>query len=147
MISIRFLVGFLAVLLVSVTRGEPQRAWIEDFAEAKERALDEDKPMLIVFAGSDWCRWCQRLESELLGKEAFVEVAVSHAVLLELDFPRRKKLPIRQQRANRKVFQMLSVESFPTVLLYDPKTETEYWRHGYRSVAVEEYLDWFKASF
>ncbi len=141
------MLGFLAVVLAQDSFASEGTAWFHDFDKGRAIALEQGKPMLIVFTGSDWCQWCQKLDAALLSQDAFVDELSNLAVMVELDFPRRKKLPIRQQRVNRMVFEKLGIKSFPTVLLYDPMEEHEHWRHGYRAVETEEYLDWLKGSF
>ena len=35
--------------------------WQTDFTKAKEKATAEDKPIILVFQGSDWCAPCKNL--------------------------------------------------------------------------------------
>ena len=39
--------------------------WKTDFAAAKKEAAKEDKPIILVFQGSDWCAPCIMLDKEI----------------------------------------------------------------------------------
>ena len=67
--------------------------WLTDFEEAGKQAAKEDKAILMDFTGSDWCGWCIKLDKEVFSKKEFLDFASKHLVLLEVDFPRKKKLP------------------------------------------------------
>ena len=45
--------------------------WLTDFSEAKAKAKEEGKPILIDFTGSNWCGWCIKLKKEVFSKPAF----------------------------------------------------------------------------
>jgi thioredoxin-related protein len=45
--------------------------WLTDFSAAKKKAKEENKPILMLFTGSDWCPWCIKWE-----KEAFSQTGV-----------------------------------------------------------------------
>ena len=65
--------------------------WLEDYQVALERSKSENKPVLISFAGSDWCKPCIKLTREVFETPVFEEFAKGQLVLLLLDFPRLKK--------------------------------------------------------
>ncbi len=112
-----------------------------DFEQAKVQALREAKAMLLLFTGSDWCHWCQKLESEVFAKEEFESLAASKAILVRADFPQRRKLAPRQQRRNQLLKAKWNVEAFPTIILYDPQTDRELWRHSYLKSSPKDYAD------
>ena len=68
--------------------------WYNDISKAVPIALEQDKPILLFFTGSDWCGWCRRLQSEVFAFQQFMEWSNENVILVELDFPRRKQLPI-----------------------------------------------------
>ena len=65
--------------------------WEEDFFQAQEKAFKEQKKLLLVFSGSDWCIPCIRLEKEVWKDSAFLAYAKENLVLYRADFPKRKK--------------------------------------------------------
>lgn len=93
--------------------------WKSDFEAAKTQARKENKPLLLNFTGSDWCGWCIRMKKETLDQTDFRDYAAKHFVLVEVDFPSRKKLPAAQQKANDALKAKYNVEGFPTFLVLD----------------------------
>lgn len=79
-------IAFIIVTMSTITAQE----WQTDFSKAKEIALKEDKPIVLVFQGSDWCAPCIKLDKEVWSTETFKKYAVEHYVMLKADFPRKK---------------------------------------------------------
>ena len=73
---------------------------------------------MAFFTGSDWCGWCKKLQREVFQKEAFVSWANENVILLELDFPRRTKLPQELAQQNQQLQQMFQVRGYPTVWFF-----------------------------
>ena len=76
--------------------------WLTDLNEAKKMASENDKKIVLVFQGSDWCAPCIKLDREIWSTEEFKSYAKEHYVMLKADFPRKKKnaLPENQQTKN-----------------------------------------------
>ena len=66
--------------------------WLTSYEKAQREAEAGNKLLLMDFTGSDWCGWCIMLDKEVFSKPEFKEYASKNLVLLELDFPRRKKM-------------------------------------------------------
>ncbi len=94
-------------------------AWITDAASARRLAAAEHRPVLILFTGSDWCTWCQKLDQEVFSTPHFKSWAAAKVVLLYVDFPRKKPLDAKQAGANQALQQQYGVRGFPTVLFTD----------------------------
>jgi len=97
-----------------------------NFNEAVEVAKDQDKQILMVFSGSDWCKPCIQLRKEILESEEFKSYSVNHLVLLELDFPYRKKnmLSKTQVAHNEQLAEIFNPKGiFPFVLLLDSSVD------------------------
>ena len=72
-----------------------------DVEKAVEISVKTEKLLFFLFfTGSDWCGWCKRLVSEVFQKEEFKNWAKDNVVLVELDFPKRKKLSEKLQVQN-----------------------------------------------
>ena len=78
----------LSLLLVA-TFGYSQN-WKTNLEEAKNQAANENKNILIVFAGSDWCAPCMKLEKIVWKSESFKTEAEKKWVLVRADFPKKK---------------------------------------------------------
>jgi thioredoxin-related protein len=112
---------FLMMVLLGVAlaaRAE-DLAWLTDAAKAQEQAKAEKKLVLLDFTGSDWCGWCIRLHKEVFSKPEFAEYAKKNLVLVEVDFPNKKKLSKEQQEANQALQKKYAVRGYPTIILLD----------------------------
>lgn len=80
----------------------PSPAWTYDLDQALQKAGGEHKYVLLNFSGSDWCAPCIRMHEEVFNTPVFQEVAGRKLVLVNADFPRKKKnqLPEQQQQKN-----------------------------------------------
>ena len=87
--------------------------------EAFKESQKTGKPIMANFTGSDWCGWCKRLDKSVFHTSDFDKWAKDNVVLLELDFPRRFKLPDAVAQQNRGLQQTFGVRGYPTVWLFD----------------------------
>ena len=96
--------------------------WHTNLDEAKQIAQKEHKHILLNFSGSDWCGPCIRLHNEIFGADVFKNMADTQLVLVNADFPRKKKnqLTTQQQAINDKIAdQYNSQGKFPYTVLLD----------------------------
>lgn len=71
--------------------------WFTDFEAARELSRTEDKPLLLYFTGSDWCRPCKNLKADFFNSEDFEERSKDFVLVL-VDLPRNKNLITIEQR-------------------------------------------------
>ncbi|MBD3637960.1 MAG: thioredoxin family protein [Crocinitomicaceae bacterium] len=129
----------------SLQENDEKLTWYTDLDKAYEISEESGKPIFGFFTGSDWCGWCHKLQREVFAKDAFIEWAQKEVVLLELDFPRKKKLPEELAKQNRELQQAFKVTGYPTVWIFfadkDPDTDhfnlTALGKLGYPSGAVK----------
>jgi len=105
----------LILLSVSGVRAE----WLTDYEAGLAKAKDEKKPVLVNFTGSDWCGWCIKLKKEVFTQPAFVNYAKTNLVLVELDFPQKKKQSAQVEKANKILSAKYNIEGFPTLIVLD----------------------------
>ena len=117
-LTIFSLLFFIASAGSAQTANEADLHWYTDIMEAQHVSDSLDKPIFAFFTGSDWCGWCHKLEKDVFEKAEFIEWANSKVVLVELDYPRRKKLPEDVVRQNGQLQQVFRVSSFPTIWLF-----------------------------
>jgi thioredoxin-related protein len=77
--------------------------WLTDFSVAKKKAKEENKPILALFTGSDWCPWCIKWEKEAFSQPEFKNYARTNLVLLFVDFPDKKAAPQSASAGQRSV--------------------------------------------
>jgi thioredoxin-related protein len=116
--------------------------WKIDFEAAKKLASDQDKNIIIVFSGSDWCAPCIKLDKNIWQSEAFKKEAEKEWLLVKADFPRKRanELSKEQTDHNRKLAEKYNMEgSFPLVVLLD-KNAKVLGKMGFKNVSPEEYI-------
>jgi protein disulfide-isomerase len=59
------------------------------------------------------------LEKEVFGGSDFADYATKNLVLVEVDFPHKKKQSKELKKTNEKLQEQYKVEGFPTVVLLD----------------------------
>ncbi|WP_299758314.1 thioredoxin family protein [uncultured Pontibacter sp.] len=121
-------------------------AWTVNFEAAAAKAKAEHKPILMVFAGSDWCKPCIMLRKEVWESEPFKKYANNNLVLLELDFPRLKKnqLPAEQTKQNEALAAKYNQSGeFPLVVLTDENGNVIA-KTGYKAGGPEKYIEHLK---
>lgn len=96
---------------------QPKPRWTASWQEAVAESKASGKVILADFTGSDWCGWCKRLHKEVFNTREFIAWARDRVILLELDFPSRKKQPAELKTQNEELQKRYSIEGFPTVLL------------------------------
>lgn len=128
-------------LFISITSALAQE-WEIDFSKAKQVALDENKVIVLVFQGSDWCAPCIRLDREIWSTESFQEYAKANYVMLQADFPRRKQnaLPEAIAEANAKLADEYNKNGvFPFVVVMNHKGEV-LGETSYKKTTPEAYI-------
>jgi thioredoxin-related protein len=96
--------------------------FFSDVKEAQLKADEEGKSILMVFAGSDWCKPCIQFKKEILESPEFEKFAEEELVILYLDFPAKKKnrLSDEQTAHNEALAARFNKDgSFPKALLMD----------------------------
>lgn len=81
---------FLLVMLSAKSTSQ-STAWFVNSSDAKAYAQKNNVPILLVFAGSDWCKPCMMLKAEILHSDDFLKYYPSQFALLYLDFPMQSK--------------------------------------------------------
>ena len=94
--KILLLVSFI-LFAYSVT----SQNWLIDLNEAKKLASEENKKIILVFQGSDWCAPCIKLDKEIWSTAEFKAYAEDHYIMLKADFPRRKKNALSEQQQTK----------------------------------------------
>lgn len=91
-----------------------------DMEVAKAEAVQHNKDLLVVFAGSDWCKPCIQFKRSILVDSSFQTYAKKHLNVVYLDFPAKKKnaLSPEQVKHNEALAEKYNREGvFPRILL------------------------------
>ena len=129
------------VFICSVIVAHAQE-WQTDFEQAKTLATKENREIIMVFQGSDWCAPCIKLDREIWSSEKFRSYAKDHFVMLQVDFPRKKAnaLTPEQQEKNNKLAETYNKQGFfPFVVVLDSHGH-KLGETGYKKMAPDEYI-------
>ena len=135
----KYILCFL--FLISTSSGYTQN-WNANFEEAKVKAVKENKNILLVFSGSDWCGPCIKLEKVVWKSPEFKVEADKNWVIYRADFPNKRKnqLPPYLVESNNKLAEKYNKKgSFPLVLLLDPKGKV-IGMTGFKNVSAQDYI-------
>ncbi len=132
-----FVICFSTTLLSAPSNSDN---WSTDIQSALKEAKSSGKYVLMDFTGSDWCGWCIKLNKEVFKQDAFIKFAEKNLVLVELDFPKKKKVDPATKKQNEHWMNIFGVKGFPTVMLCDPDGRPVQ-RFGYRKGGAQGYID------
>ena len=131
----------ILLFLFTGTIGYSQN-WNSSFVEAQKKAVTENKNILLVFSGSDWCAPCIKLDKTIWKSEEFNKEATENWILYKADFPKKKAnlLSLELTAENKKIAERYNKEgNFPLVLLLDPSGKV-LGITGYKNVTPQEYI-------
>jgi thioredoxin-related protein len=146
--TIASLLLFFACLASSSVFAEdaPKAVWLDNYNDALAQAKAQNKRVLVDFTGSDWCYFCKKMDSEVLGTPKFAEYADKNLVLLIVDFPQRKELPKDVAERNDVLRRVMHVDGFPTFVVLNSDGDEIDRRVGYLSGGPKNFIRFLKVS-
>jgi len=110
------IVGSLTNLLLADSQpsggsGSTKVKWQKSLKTAQKLALQQDKPIMIVF-GASWCTFCHKLERETLGDKRIASMIEREFIPVHLDFNKEEK-----------VAKILEVERLPCTVILTPEAD------------------------
>ena len=118
-----FLFAFFALCLVQIATAQTTAiTTFTDLTKAKAYAAEHNQDILMVFAGSDWCKPCIQFKKDVLQSNDFVDRLGNKLSILYLDFParRKNKLPKEQTAHNEALAERFNKSgAFPKIVLLD----------------------------
>lgn len=135
--------GYLTLVIVMFsTLSLSAQNWETDIEVAKSKAAKYNRPIVLVFQGSDWCAPCIKLDKEIWSTEEFESYANKHFVMLKADFPKRSKnaLDPKQQEHNNKLAATYNQQGyFPLVVVLDQNGKLQ-GKTGYKKTTPEDFI-------
>lgn len=127
------------ILLTTVVSAQN---WQHNFEKAKEIAFQENKPIILVFSGSDWCGPCIKLDNQIWKSDEFKNYANNNYILVKADFPRKKSNSLSKEQLthNENLAEKYNKKGyFPLVVVFnaDGKVLGE---TGYKNISPKEYI-------
>jgi thioredoxin-related protein len=128
-------------LLITLSVGYSQN-WNSNFEDVKVKAEKENKNILLVFSGSDWCGPCMKLDNVVWKSPEFQAEADKSWVIYKADFPKKKANQLSKEltESNNKLAEKYNKNgSFPLVLLLDKKGKV-IGMTGFKNVSASDYI-------
>jgi thioredoxin-related protein len=128
-------------LLITLSVGYSQN-WNSNFEDVKVKAEKENKNILLVFSGSDWCGPCMKLDNVVWKSPEFQAEADKSWVIYKADFPKKKANQLSKEltESNNKLAEKYNINgSFPLVLLLDKKGKV-IGMTGFKNVSASDYI-------
>ena len=130
------LIALFLVLLIPIQ-------WEPNFDTAKKTAKEKHELILLNFSGSDWCGPCIVLRKNYLETDAFANFSENKLVLVNADFPRKKKnigTP-EQVKRNDALAEKYNKEGvFPLTLILNSDGKVLKSWQGKPEVSVEKWI-------
>ena len=117
--------------------------WEPSFDNAKKTAKEKHELILLNFSGSDWCGPCIMMRRDYLESDLFAKMAADHLVLVNADFPRKKKNvgTAEQIKRNEALAEQYNKNGiFPLTLLLDENGKVLKSWQGKPEVGVEKWV-------
>jgi protein disulfide-isomerase len=133
-------------VLVASCAGAFAADWQTDYAKALQMAKSQNKRVLLDFTGSDWCGPCIELRKRVLSRPDFGAYADKNLVLVEIDYPQRKKQSDELKKQNEKLSKQYGIDEkgFPTIMLLDPSGKVLRAFTGYDGETTAGFIAWIE---
>jgi thioredoxin-related protein len=91
------------------------------FSSAIEKAKSENKEILLVFSGSDWCKPCISLKKNIFDQQDFLTYSDEKIIFYTADFPRElSKISDDKMLQNEALAEKYNLRgTFPYLVLLD----------------------------
>ena len=96
--------------------------WQRSLKVAQRLAIQQDKPIMIVF-GASWCTYCHKLERETLADKRITGVIEREFIPVHLDFDKESK-----------VAKILEVDRLPCTVFLTPQADLLLRSEGFANV-------------
>ena len=115
------IIFFICFSIIGINLAQENSDWLIEYEEVYQKSIQEGKPIMANFTGSDWCGWCKKLKKAVFDTKLFKDWAEKNVILFELDYPRRTPQNPDIQKQNRELQQTFRqfVRGYPTVILFE----------------------------
>lgn len=117
--NMTFSLAVIASVLLLSSSAFAGSGWMDNIEKAKKKAKEENKLLLMDFTGSDWCGWCIKLDKEVFSQREFKKYAKANLILMEVDFPKGKKLKKKLREQNDALKKEYGITGYPTIVVLD----------------------------
>ena len=127
----------LCCLFVSTAYGNNIR-WLDDYEQATNESKASSKPIFLLFTGTGWCAYCDKLEEEVLQTSDFAQAAGDKFIFVKINYPSPDNLFPRLAAQHKQLQDKHDIRGYPSVILLDPQQQ-QIGVTGYRSGGGKSY--------
>lgn len=102
----------------------PKRAtWHHSYSKALAAAKKDQRPIILLFTGDEWCRPCKLLDRKVFGKPEFNDWASKNVVLAKVNMSRQFKptvFNIFQRKTHDTLIEKYRVRTIPSAVILTP---------------------------
>jgi thioredoxin-related protein len=107
--------------------------WTMDLEAARKLAKDEGLPILLMFTGSDWCRYCVMLEENVFTTPLWQTYVRDQLIPVYIDMPKDPRLvPEKYRDRNRQLQSKFNIKGPPLFVLLDSDGSSDISAFGMR---------------
>jgi len=117
--------------------------WETSYKNSIIKAQNQNKKIILVFQGSDWCGPCIKLSKEIWSTEEFIAYSKINYILIQADFPRKKMnaLTKEQQKINNFLAEKYNPNGyFPLVVVLNKNGEV-LGETSYKKTTPKQYIN------
>lgn len=96
--------------------------WTTNYQAALQQAQRENKALLLLFTGSNWCTYCTRLEQEVLDRPECIQALSPYFIFVKLDYQRPNvSLSPQLVEQTAALKRQYNITRYPTVVVINPQ--------------------------
>ncbi|MGB6220199.1 VWA domain-containing protein [Haloferula sp.] len=114
----------LLIIFAATTTLRAEEEVYAPYQAALTEAKESDRPLMLLFIGSDWSEASIAFEREILRHESFTTWEAWRIVRLDLDLP-RSGIEAEERKARRRLAVEFSIDSYPCAVFIDAATGEE----------------------
>ncbi len=107
----------LAEITGTADRKPAIEPWLLNFEAAKLTAAREQKRILVLFTGTDWCPPCQEFQAEVAYDPTFLKTFSPSFVFMKVDWLRNSPQPKAEAEQTARLRQQYGIATFPSLLV------------------------------
>ena len=137
-----FLLAMCATTLHAEPQSTPPLHWETSLKAAEQLSQSSHLPIYLVFSGSSWCIWCQRMDQEIHSQKAFIDKMQGKCIFVSIDIPAGGQM----DTATQQLFSQYKIRGLPTAIALSPDLK-ELGRFGYTHIRPDQYADMLLETF
>jgi protein disulfide-isomerase len=139
-----FILSIIPFITINNIAKSNSPVWYTNLDKAAEIAKNQGKGILINFSGSDWCKWCKKLDAEVFSKNEFINYAKNNLILVNIDFPQYTPQSKEIREYNQQLAYLFRISGYPTVVVINKQQKVVAYT-GYQDGGAANYVKYLKS--